>query len=248
MYSNPLRIHMWSGPRNVSTATMYAFRQRSDTQVLDEPLYSSYLTQVDVDHPGRAEVIASQNPNGNQVLQGLLHDPCPKPILFVKHMAHHLAGVAWDFLAQDRHFLLVRDPRSMVPSLGQVLGHPTVADTGLALQVQILQKLQEFGHDPRVVDSRELLRHPRSVLEQLCRHLAIPFEETMLQWPAGPKPEDGVWAKHWYASSHRSTGFNPYQPPAAATPAHLQPLLAECLPYYAELSRHTIQAQTPESP
>ena len=246
MYSNPLRIHMWSGPRNVSTATMYAFRQRSDTQVLDEPLYSSYLTQVAADHPGREEVMASQNPNGSQVIHGLLHDPCPKPVLFVKHMAHHLVGVSWDFMVQGRHFLLVRDPKAMVPSLGKVLRQPTVADTGLALQVKILQTLQEFGHEPLVVDSRELLKNPRAVLEQLCRQVGLPFEEKMLTWPAGPKSEDGVWAKHWYASSHRSTGFIPFRPPAKEVPAHLQPLLAECLPYYEELRRHTIQAPIQE--
>ena len=242
MYSNPLRIHMWSGPRNVSTATMYAFRQRSDTRVLDEPLYASYLTQVDVDHPGRKEVIASQNPDGSQVIHDLLHNPCPKPVLFVKHMAHHLVGVSWDFMIQDRHFLLVRDPRAMVPSLGKMLEQPTVADTGLALQVKVLKKLQECGHDPLVVDSRELLKNPRSVLEQLCRQMGLPFEEKMLMWPAGPKPEDGVWARYWYASAHLSTGFNPFQPPAEAVPARLRPLLAECLPYYEELSPHTIQA------
>ncbi len=242
MYTQPLRIHMWSGPRNVSTATMYAFRQRSDTQVLDEPLYASYLTQVDVDHPGREEVMASQQADGNAVIHGLLHDACPKPVLFVKHMAHHLVGVSWDFLIQDRHFLLVRDPKAMVLSLGKVLKHPTVADTGLAVQEKILRKLQEFGHDPLVVDARELLRNPRSVLVQLCGQLGIPFEAAMLTWPAGPKPEDGVWAKYWYASSHHSTGFRPFQPPAAEVPVHLQPLLAECLPYYEALSRYTIQA------
>ncbi len=247
MYSNPLRIHMWSGPRNLSTATMYAFRQRSDTQVLDEPLYSHYLTQVDVDHPGQAEVVASQNPDGGQVIHGLLHDPCPKPVLFVKHMAHHLVGVSWDFMSRDRHFLLVRDPRAMVPSLGKILGQPTVADTGLALQVKILKQLQAFGHDPPVVDARELQKDPRAVLEQLCRRMGLPFEATMLQWPAGPKPEDGVWARYWYAGSHLSTGFNPYRPPTAAVPARLKPLLAECLPYYAELSRHALPAAAKEN-
>ncbi len=242
MFSNPLRIHMWSGPRNVSTATMYAFRQRSDTQVVDEPLYSSYLSKVDVDHPGRQEVIASQDPDGNQVIYELIHDPCPKPVLFIKHMAHHLVGVSWDFMAYGRHFLLVRDPRAMVPSLGKVLERPTVADTGLALQLKILKDVQEFGHIPLVVDSRELLKDPRSVLEQLCRHLELPFEEEMLKWPAGPKPEDGVWARDWYASSHLSTGFIPYRPPAAEVPAELKPLLSQCLPYYEELIQYSIRA------
>ena len=237
---------MWSGPRNVSTATMYAFRERSDTIVLDEPLYASYLSQVEVAHPGRDEVISSQNPDGNQVILSLLQDPCAKEVLFIKQMAHHLVGLSWDFMAKDSHFLLVRDPRAMVPSLDRVLRQPSVADTGLALQVQILKKLQEFGHAPLVVDSRELLRNPRSVLGQLCLKLELPFEEEMLSWPPGPKPEDGVWAKYWYASSHLTTGFVPYQAPSAILPTHLEPLLAECLPLYEELRRHSIQAETKE--
>lgn len=244
MQSNPKRIHMWSGPRNVSTATMYAFRERSDTLVVDEPLYASYLSQVEVDHPGRDEVIASQNTNGRQVIQSLQQDPCPRGVLFVKQMAHHLVGLSWDFMAHDRHFLLIRDPRAMVPSLGRVLGQPTISDTGLAVQVKILKKLQVFGHAPLVMDTRELLLNPRSVLEQLCQHLGLSFEEAMLSWPAGPKPEEGVWAKHWYASSHRTTGFAPYQAPGSEVPAHLEPLLEECLPLYEELSRYTIEAET----
>ena len=38
-----LRINCWSGPRNISTSFMYAFRQRSDTTVFDEPIYAHYL-------------------------------------------------------------------------------------------------------------------------------------------------------------------------------------------------------------
>lgn len=243
MASPPLLIQMWSGPRNVSTAMMYAFRQRSDTLVLDEPLYSNYLSKVEADHPAREEVIASQNPDGDMVMRELARTLSPRPYLFLKQMAHHLVGVSWEFMSRGRHFLLVRDPRGTVPSLGRVLDSPVLDDTGLALQVSILEKLRAFGHEPLVVDSGQLLRNPRSVLGQLCERLGLAFEEEMLHWPAGPKPEDGVWAAHWYASAHRTTGFLPYSPRHAPLPERLRPLLQECLPYYAELRRHAIQAE-----
>ena len=139
-------------------------------------------------------------------------------------------------------------PAGIVPSSGKVLDSPQLADTGLALQVCILEKLKSFGHEPLVVDSSQLLRNPRSVLSQLCGRLDLAFEEEMLSWPAGPKPEDGVWASHWYASSHRTTGFLPYSPGHAPLPECLQPLLQECLPYYAELRRHAIEAEQEDVP
>ena len=41
--SEPLRIAMWSGPRNISTAMMRAFGNRADCAVSDEPFYGAYL-------------------------------------------------------------------------------------------------------------------------------------------------------------------------------------------------------------
>lgn len=242
MHMHPLRIHMWSGPRNVSTATMYAFRQRADTEVLDEPLYAHYLSRVDVGHPGIREVLAAQNHNGEQVIQALLRTPRAKPVLFIKHMTHHLVDLSWDFMADGRHFLLIREPRAMLPSLARVLDQPGLADTGLALQVRLFRHLQAVGQDPLVMDARRLLQAPVPVLCQLCTRLGLDFTRDMLSWPAGPKPEDGVWAPYWYAAAHATTGFNPYQPPAGPFPPALLPLLEECQPLYDELARHALAA------
>lgn len=241
MFARPLRIHMWSGPRNVSTATMYAFRQRPDTQVLDEPLYAHYLARADIPHPGQEAILAAMETNGARVIQSLLHDPAPKPVLFIKHMAHHLIDLPWDFMAEGRHFLLIREPRAMLPSLARVIGHPTLADTGLALQAKLLEHLRTVGHEPLVVDSRALLLDPKSVLQVLCARLDLAFDAQMLRWPAGPKPEDGIWAPHWYQAVHASTGFQPYRPPAATFPAQFMPLLEECQPYYDQLLQYAIQ-------
>ena len=58
--SDVVRVGLWSGPRNISTAMMRAFENRPDTVVIDEPLYAAYLARTGVDHPVREQVIASQ--------------------------------------------------------------------------------------------------------------------------------------------------------------------------------------------
>ncbi len=54
-----VRLAMWSGPRNISTALMRSWENRADTRVVDEPLYGFYLDRTQLDHPGREEVIAA---------------------------------------------------------------------------------------------------------------------------------------------------------------------------------------------
>ena len=57
------RIAMWSGPRNLSTAMMYAFAARGDCVVWDEPFYSAYLQATGMDHPMRDQIIAAHEPD-----------------------------------------------------------------------------------------------------------------------------------------------------------------------------------------
>jgi hypothetical protein len=64
----------------------------------------------------------------------------------------------------------------------------------------------------------------------------------MLSWPAGPKPEDGVWAEHWYASTHRSTGFESGHPSTEPAPEHLRGVVAEARPLYERLSEFALDA------
>jgi hypothetical protein len=129
----------------------------------------------------------------------------------------------------------------MLPSLAQNLARPTLRDTGLAVQSELYQQLRNLGQDPPVLDAKQILLNPRRVLSQLCARLGIPFDEAMLHWPAGPRPEDGIWAKHWYHAVHQSTGFLPYQAKDSSFPGHLQPLLEECKPHYEMLVHRTIQ-------
>jgi hypothetical protein len=240
--SDCLRLSVWSGPRNVSTALMYSFRQRPDTAVVDEPLYGHYLSTSDAQHPGAAEVLETMDDDGERVVREVILGPCGRPILFFKNMAHHLPGLDPAFLDRITNVLLIRDPTEMLPSLARQLSAPTLRDTGLREQDVILDSILARGESPIVLDARDLLLDPPGVLQKTCAVLDIPFEEAMLTWPAGPKPEDGVWARHWYHKVHASTGFAPYSPPEGRLPARLEPLQEECLPLYRRLESYAIVA------
>jgi len=237
-----LKLSVWSGPRNVSTALMYAFRQRPDTVVVDEPLYGHYLRVTGAGHPGDKEVLAAMDNDGERVVREVLLGPCEKPVHFFKNMAHHLTNLDRAFLGGITNVLLVRDPAEMLPSLAQQLPKPTMRDTGLLRQVEILDHVLAEDGTPIVLDARDLLLDPRGVLQQACGRLGVPFHDVMLGWPAGPKPEDGVWARHWYKNVHASTGFSPYKPKEGAFPEHLLPLLEECRPLYERLRGYAIPA------
>lgn len=235
-----LRLCLWSGPRNVSTALMYAFAQRADTRVVDEPLYAHYLRVSGAAHPGREEVLAAQDPDGERVVRDVVLGPCDRPVLFLKQMAHHLVDLDTAFLARTTHALLVRDPEEMLTSLVHNVPEPRLADTGLGHQTRLLHRLEALGQSPPVVDARRLLSDPPGVLRGLCERVGLAFDPAMLSWPAGGRPEDGVWAPHWYANVHRSTGFAPYRRKDERVPERLAGVLAECREHYDELLRRAL--------
>ena len=236
-------ICLWSGPRNVSTALMYSFAQNERVAVIDEPLYGHYLRVTGAEHPGRDEVMAAMNCDGNAVIRELLRRQAenPAPRLFIKHMAHHLVDIDLGFLRETCNIFLIRDPRDMLPSLSIQLPEPRLADTGLRKQWELFSGLLEAGQAPVVLDSRELLTGPQHVLGMLCERIGVPFTPAMLSWEAGPRPEDGVWAPHWYHAVHQSTGFAPYRA-KSEFPDRLKPLLDECEPWYEKLFEHAIRA------
>ena len=235
-------INMWSGPRNVSTAMMYSWRQRSDTTVWDEPMYGHYLVATGIDHPLREQILQAVPTGRDEIVDEMLNGECPTPLRFFKNMAHHLVGFDLAVVDHLENFLLTRDPRDMLPSLAKGLHRaPTLADTGFDMQSAIVDRLEATGRDAIVVDSRTLLDHPRSVLESLCEHLDVPFEEEMLEWPPGPKAEDGIWGSHWYRRLHATQGFEPYRPKNDPFPSHLEPLYETCAPLYDRLSRLAIR-------
>jgi hypothetical protein len=242
-FMTSMRINLWSGPRNVSTALMYSFAQRDDTRVVDEPLYAHYLRVSGALHPGGAEVLAAQNNDGEQVVRDLILGPCDRPVLFMKQMAHHLVELGHDFLAQTANVLLIRDPAQMLPSLVNQIPQPSLRDTGLATQAALFEELRALGQNPPVLDAKLLLLNPRSVLRQLCDRLRLGFQEQMLHWPAGARAEDGVWARHWYDNVHKSTGFEAYREKREPFPQRLLPVLNDCQPHYEFLERMALRGE-----
>lgn len=234
-----MRIAMWSGPRNISTAMLRSFENRPDCFVTDEPLYSHYLKVTQKDHPGRDEVIAAHESDWRKVAAWLT-GPVPngKPHWYQKHMTHHLLpNIEREWMKDLTHAFLIREPRSMLISLGKVLERPKLEDTGLPQQVELFRRTQsQLGRNPPVIDSADVLKDPRRALGTLCDALGIPFHENMLSWPRGRRATDGVWAPHWYAAVEASTGFEPWKERHEELAPHLAPLLADCQALYAELA------------
>jgi hypothetical protein len=231
---------MWSGPRTLSTALMRAWGHRADTAVVDEPLYAYYLRHTTVDHPGRDQILAAQSDDWRTVVAGLVGGALPAgaTVAYQKHMAHHvLPGIDLETLAPLRHAHLIRDPRALLASYARVRNTPTLDDLGLPRQVELHRR---FGGP--VVDAGELLRDPVGILTRLCGALGVAMDPAMLSWPAGPRPTDGVWADHWYASVRASTGFGPPPGTPPDLPDRLLPLLDRCRPLYDTLWRRRLVA------
>ncbi len=240
-------IAMWSGPRNISTALMRAWEARPDTVVCDEPLYAHYLNETGIDHPGAGEVIAAGETNLGRVVKSLTVAPdsgCE--IYYQKQMAHHLLpgmDVSWvDGLANA---LLIREPREMLTSLLRVLPNPDLEATGLPRQVELAEReAQRVGRVPAILDSRDLLEDPGGMLAALCARLDVPYLDAMLRWEPGPRATDGVWAKHWYGSVERSTGFGKYVPKQEDVPARHLGLLRDCERLYSQLAAQRLAPRT----
>ncbi|MGI9237532.1 MAG: sulfotransferase family protein [Woeseiaceae bacterium] len=234
-------ICLWSGPRNVSTALMYSFAQRDDIRVVDEPLYGHYLHASGAKHPAGDIVMTNMNCDGDLVMRGLIDEQSKEPSrrLFLKHMAHHLLEIDLGFLLETSNVFLIRNPREMLPSLTVQLPDAALGDTGLKRQWELFESLRKAGQTPAILDSRLLLLDPAGILQQLCDHLTLEFDERMLQWEAGPRPEDGIWAPHWYHAVHQSTGFAPYRE-KSHFPEALQGLLDECNPWYDRLYENAL--------
>ena len=211
MSEDVIRIAMWSGPRNISTAMMRSFENRPDTAVADEPFYAAYLAATGADHPMREEVLASQPRDWRLVAAALVGAvPEGRRVYYQKHMTHHmLPGIGREWTAKVRNAFLIRAPEDVLLSYAEVRGQATLDDIGVPQQRDLFEReADRLGHAPPVVDSFDVLADPRGVLSALCTALGIAFAEAMLHWPAGKRASDGVWAPAWYAAVERSTGFS----------------------------------------
>jgi len=242
--TEPLRIAMWSGPRNISTAMMRAWENREDTAVIDEPFYAHYLQATGVNHPGREDVLKSQSTDAAEVA-AMLTGPIPdgKSIWYQKHMTQHmLPDMPLDWLDQVSNCFLIRDPEQVVASF--TIQRPDAAawELGFEQQARLFDYVSDrLGHAPPVIDAADVLKNPRGTLSALCATLKIPFTDRMLHWPPGPRASDGVWAPHWYAAVERSTGFAPYWESTAMLTNFQHKLVEPCWPHYEKLAAHRVE-------
>ena len=208
--SEPVRIAMWSGPRNISTAMMRAWGNRPDTFVCDEPFYAHYLQATGREHPGAAEVIAAGETDWRKVVARLSEEvPGGKRIFYQKQMTHHLLPEidrAW--LGRITNCFLIRDPAEVIVSYLKRNDDPVLEDVGFVQQAEIFDWVRaQSGAVPPVIDAHDVLENPAKMLRLLCDAIGVDFREEMLSWPPGLRETDGIWAKHWYGEVATSTSF-----------------------------------------
>ncbi|OIQ36885.1 MAG: sulfotransferase family protein [Roseobacter sp. MedPE-SW] len=229
-----MRIAMWSGPRNLSTAMMYAFGNRGDCAVVDEPFYAAYLALTGLQHPMRAEILESQSQDAAEVAQALLGPvPAAKPHFYQKHMTQHMIeGVPREWMREVTNVFLIRHPARVIASYAAKRENPVLDDIGFRQQAELIELCRSWGQDPVVVDSHDIREDPEAKLDQLCDALGLPFSPKMLSWPQGGHPEDGVWAPIWYGAVWNSSGFAGAEAPLPEVPDNLRPVLEAAMPYY----------------
>lgn len=232
-----MRVAMWSGPRNLSTAMMYAFAARGDFAVWDEPFYAAYLEATGLDHPMRAEVLGAHERDPEAVARRCA-GPVPggKPHAYMKHMAFHiLDGFPMGWVEVCTHVHLIRHPARVVASYAAKREHPTLADIGFEAQAEIFAKCPG-----PVIDSADIRANPDRALRALCAEIGLAFDPRMLSWPAGGHPDDGVWAAHWYGAVHRSTGFAGAEGALPELGGDYAALVRAAMPFYEEMSARAL--------
>jgi hypothetical protein len=236
-----MNIAMWSGPRNLSTALMYAFAQRADCTVWDEPFYAAYLAATGIDHPMRDQIIA-----GHEADPAKVAATCEKPgaetHFYQKHMTlHMIPGFPRGFMRACQNVFLIRHPARVIASYAKKRETPTLLDIGFVQQAALFDQVSDWqGKAPVVLDSADIRADPQRALTRLCAALGMAFVPGMLRWPAGPKPYDGVWAPHWYGAVHQSSGFEGDEGPLPVLSGADATLSDDALPFYARLWAYRI--------
>ena len=229
-------IAMWSGPRNISTAMMRAWENRSDTVVVDEPFYAHFLDKTGIDHPMRDDIVAEGETDWQTIVSRLVAKPA-SGLFYQKHITTHwLEDFKTDWLAELSHVFLIRDPEPVAASYAVKRNSVTASDLGYSQQSALFRVITEMkGKTPTVIDSKRFLQNPESQLKTLCEALGIAFEKNMLSWPQGARESDGIWGAHWYDAVNQSTGFKPPRTTHAELTDIQQDIANKCRPYYEEL-------------
>jgi hypothetical protein len=245
----PVRIAMWSGPRNISTAMMRSFENRADSIVVDEPFYAAYLATTGIVHPMRDEVIAAGETDWKKVVDSLLAPlPVGKSVFYQKHMTHHMIpDIGRDWIDHVTNAFLIRRPENVLGSYVRKREEVALNDIGFVQQGELFDRVSDrLGSAPPVIDARDVLENSRETLSALCAAIGIPFDEAMLRWPAGARVTDGVWSAHWYEAVKASTGFGPPGADVTDLPPDLARIADAARPIYKRLSAFRLGARASE--
>jgi len=238
---------MWSGPRNISTAMMRSFENRSDTIVVDEPFYAYYLARTGIMHPMNEEILASQSNDWQQVVKEITGPTFEdSPVFYQKQMTHHLLEeVDRGWMKECFSAFLIRDPRAIIASYSAKRDSVTLEDIGIIQQAEIFDYVcDQLGEAPPVLEANDVLANPESVLSQLCEKAGISFQDAMVQWPKGRRESDGVWADHWYHSVEGSTGFSaPRAAPTKLEESDLEKLAELSWPAYERMAKYRLRPE-----
>ncbi len=238
-----IRIAMWSGPRNISTAMMRSWENRSDTQVVDEPLYGPYLFTTQKRHAAYQEIMQTQGTQWQPIVKTLTDGPVDgATICYQKHMSHHLTpDIALDFIENLINGFLIRHPNDVLSSYLRKHPHATPEDLGYPQQVKLFNWIKErTGSTPPIFEATDILIDPKGMLSKMCQAFGVAFDPAMLSWPKGYRNSDGIWAEHWYNRVIESTGFAEYQTKENNLSQAEQSIANQCLPYYEALAAHKI--------
>ncbi|MEM9669455.1 MAG: HAD family hydrolase [Pseudomonadota bacterium] len=242
MIAKPKRIAVWSGPRNLSTAMMRSFGARSDTLCIDEPFYASFLKLTGLDHPMRDEILAAHSADADAVARQLSEGPAMARVIYQKQMTHHMVdGIPRDWMEQVTSVFLIRHPARVLTSYARKMEKADIYSIGFPQQAELYHEARaRTNSTPIIVDADDILNTPETILSALCSELEIDFESSMLGWEAGGRPEDGVWASHWYDAVLKSTGFGPAPSDLPDLPPNLQLVCDRALPNYEMLAKHKL--------
>jgi hypothetical protein len=238
-----IRICMWSGPRNISTAMMRSWGNRDDTIVIDEPFYAFYLKATGIEHPGADEVIATGETDWRKVVAYLTGPMAnSERIFFQKQMTHHLLPeINREWLGAVTNCFLIRDPREVISSYIKKREDPVLEDLGFVQQTEIFDFVRTRTNAvPPVVDAKDVLQNPERTLRLLCEAIGVEFIEAMLSWPPGLRESDGIWAKYWYGEVAKTTSFQPYRPKHYELPEKFGELYERCRNSYEKLYQHRL--------
>lgn len=242
MIETPIRIALWSGPRNLSTAMMRSFGARSDTVCIDEPFYAAYLAKTGLNHPMREAILAAHENDADTVIQNIAYAPSPAPIYYQKHMCHHMVdGIDRGWMAHVRHAFLIRHPMRVLASYAKKTEEVSLDAIGFQQQCAIFEHVtQNLGQKAIVIDSDDILANPGAMLQSLCAALGMEYQEAMLSWQSGIHSEDGIWASHWYGAVIGSTGFGKPTSDVPTLPPEYAAIAAEAMPLYEAMATHKI--------